>query len=103
MSLYMLCFYKLPKGVMKRMIFLGLDYSGKLIKVSESVVWLIGTVCSPKVQVGLSSLDFENTLLGKWLWKLVNENGLWQELIRNKYLGIKTLSQVTFRPGDSQF
>ena len=33
----------------------------------------------------------------------MNENGTWQELIRNKYIKNKTLSQVTKKPGDSHF
>lgn len=42
-------------------------------------------------------------LLGKWLWRLKNEKGIWQDLILAKYLGQKTLSQKKLRPGDSQF
>jgi hypothetical protein len=29
--------------------------------------------------------------MSKWLFKLLNEDGLWQELLRNKYLKDKTL------------
>ncbi|WVZ49016.1 LOW QUALITY PROTEIN: hypothetical protein U9M48_000398 [Paspalum notatum var. saurae] len=40
----------------------------------------------------------------KWLFKLCNEDGIWQSLlIRNKYLTNKTLSQVSMKPRDSQF
>jgi len=42
-------------------------------------------------------------LLSKWLFKLVNEDGLWQQLIRKKFLKRKTITQVVRRPGDSQF
>jgi hypothetical protein len=37
------------------------------------------------------------------LFKLLNEEGVWQELLHNKYLRGKTLSQVTAKPTDSQF
>jgi hypothetical protein len=37
------------------------------------------------------------------LFKLINEDGVWQELLRNKYLNSKTLSQVTTKPFDSPF
>ena len=37
------------------------------------------------------------------LFKLLNEEGLWQDLLRKKYLKNKTLSQVEKRKGDSQF
>ncbi|WVZ54247.1 hypothetical protein U9M48_005072 [Paspalum notatum var. saurae] len=39
----------------------------------------------------------------KWLFKLCNEDGIWQQLIHNKYLKNKTLSQVEKRPRDSHF
>jgi hypothetical protein len=41
--------------------------------------------------------------LSKWLFKLLNEEGLWQDLLRKKYLKNKTLSQVETKKGDSQF
>jgi hypothetical protein len=33
----------------------------------------------------------------------MNEQGVWQELIQNKYLHSKTLSQVIAKPTDSPF
>jgi hypothetical protein len=54
--------------------------------------------------LGIINLDFQNVgLLSKWLHKLLNEDGVWQELIRRKYMKNKTLSQITHKPGDSQF
>jgi hypothetical protein len=41
--------------------------------------------------------------LSKWLFKLLNEDGVWQELLHNKYLRHKTLSEVHARPIDSPF
>ena len=38
-----------------------------------------------------------------WEKKLLNEDGIWQRLIRKKYLGDKTLSQVYKKAGDSHF
>ena len=37
------------------------------------------------------------------MFKLLNEEGVWQELIHNKYLHSKKLSQVTAKPMDSSF
>jgi hypothetical protein len=37
------------------------------------------------------------------LSKFYNEQGIWQELLRNKYLGGKTLGQVSKKVGDSHF
>jgi hypothetical protein len=61
-------------------------------------------VCLPKDQGGLGilNLDIMNiALLAKWLWKLFNTEGVWQTLLRNKYLHSLTLRQVTFKNGDS--
>ena len=41
--------------------------------------------------------------MGKWLYKLCNEEGLWQEMLRNKYLKNRSLSQVSKKAGDSHF
>ena len=63
-------------------------------------------VCRPKDQggLGIEVLDIKNKcLLSKWLFKLMNEEGMWQELLTNKYLGDKTLSQVQGKPTDSPF
>ena len=63
-------------------------------------------MCQPKEQGGLAiqNLDLQNKcLLSKWLFKLCNEKGIWQELIRSKYLKNKTLSQIEKKNGFSQF
>jgi hypothetical protein len=41
--------------------------------------------------------------MSKWIFKLANEEGLWQDIIKNKYLKGKTLSQVERKKGDSHF
>jgi hypothetical protein len=49
-------------------------------------------------------LELKNKcLLSKWLFKLLNEEGVWQELLQNKYLHSKTLAQVEAQPTDSPF
>ena len=60
----------------------------------------------PKEQGGMGILDLEiqnHCLLSKWLYKLINEDGPWQQVLKNKYLGSKALTQVEKQPGDSQF
>ena len=42
-------------------------------------------------------------ILSKWLFRLTNEDDIWQQILRNKYLKSKTLTQVEKKPGDSQF
>src|SRR4051812_8783119 len=63
-------------------------------------------ICRPKDQggLGMEVLGLKNkSLLRKWLFKLINEQGVWQELFQNKYLKDKTLSQVSAKPTDLPF
>jgi hypothetical protein len=62
-------------------------------------------VCMPKDQGGLGVLDLEKmniALLSKWLWKLFNEDGIWQQILRKKYLQ-KKLCHAVAKNGDSHF
>jgi hypothetical protein len=63
-------------------------------------------LCQPKDQggLGIRDLDIQNkALLSKWLYRLLTTDGTWQQLIRNKYLNVKTLSQAFWKLGDSHF
>ena len=63
-------------------------------------------MCSPKCVggMGITDLDVQNVcILSKWLYKLINEDGLGQQLLKKKYMKNKTLSQVAKQPGDSHF
>jgi hypothetical protein len=63
-------------------------------------------VCRPKEQGGLviEVLQLKNKcLLTKWLFKLLTEKGMWQQLLHNKYLKNQTLAQVEVKPTDSPF
>jgi hypothetical protein len=63
-------------------------------------------VCRPKDQDGLGVHDLEvknSALLGKWLFNLLTEQGVWQTLLMRKYIREKTVSQVLWKPGDSHF
>jgi hypothetical protein len=55
---------------------------------------------------GLGILDLEaqnKCLLSKWLLKIFNEDGMWQKVLKRKYVKDKCLSQIKKRPGDSHF
>ena len=63
-------------------------------------------VCRPKDQGGLGIHDLQvknEALLSKWLFKLLTEDGVWQTMLRNKYIGQKAVSQAYWTPGDSHF
>ena len=57
-------------------------------------------------QGGLGILDLQiqnKCLLAKWIVNLLNIDGMWQELLKNKYLRSKSLTQVKAKPYDSHF
>ena len=55
-------------------------------------------------QLDIKNLDIQNRfLLSKWLFKLINEEGIWQSLLKKKYLKNETTAQVQKKPGDSHF
>ena len=54
--------------------------------------------------MGVANLATKNScLLSKWLFKLVNQDGTWQQLLKNKYLGSKSLTQAVRKSGDPHF
>jgi hypothetical protein len=54
--------------------------------------------------MGIIGLDTQNKcLLSKWIVKLLNEDGMWQQVLKKKYLKRRTLSQVVKKKGDSHF
>jgi hypothetical protein len=105
--MFMLFLFEIPIEVPKRLdfyrshFFWQSDGHKRKYRLSK---WNI--ICRPKEQggLGVEVLDLKNKcLLSKWLFKLLNEDGVWQELLHNKYLHSKTLSQVSAQPFDSPF
>jgi hypothetical protein len=103
----MLSFLEIPKGVKKRLDFYRSRFfwqNDEHRRKYQLTRWNI--ICRPKDQggLGVEVLDLKNKcLLSKWLFKLLNEDGVWQELLHNKYLRTKALSQMTTKPTDSPF
>jgi hypothetical protein len=59
------------------------------------IKWTV--VCRSKDVGGLGVHDLEiknSALLGKWIFKLLTEDGVWQTLVKRKYIGEKALSQI---------
>jgi hypothetical protein len=88
--LYILSFYKLHVGVDNRFII----FRNRLLWQEEQdmrkchlVDW--ETMCTPKDLggPGVLNLDLMNiSLLCKWLWKLENDEGMWQDILKKRYL-----------------
>jgi hypothetical protein len=107
LPMFMLSFFDIPKGVRKRLDYYRSRFfwqSNQQKRKYRLTKWNI--VCRPKDQggLGIEVLEIKNKcLLSKWIFKLLTEEGVWKELLTNKYLGEKTLSQVQLKPTDSPF
>ncbi|WVZ54468.1 hypothetical protein U9M48_005255, partial [Paspalum notatum var. saurae] len=107
LAMYMMSFFKVPKGILKKLDFYTSSFfwqGGNHRKKYRLTKW--DHLCLPKDQGGLGILNLEAQnacLLSKWLYKLINEDGLWQQLLRKKYLKNKTIGEVFWKPGDSHF
>ena len=107
LPMFMLSFLEIPKGVLKRLgfyrsrFFWQSDQHKRKYRLTKRNI-----ICRPKDQggLGVEVLDIKNrSLLSKWLFKLLHEDGVWHELLSNKYLKDKTISQVQAKPTDSPF
>jgi hypothetical protein len=107
LPMFMLSFLQVPVGVRKRLDFYRSRFfwqSDETKKKYRLTKWNI--ICRPRDQggLGIEVLELKNRcLLSKWLFKILHEEGTWQEILCNKYLSTKTLAQVEVKPTDSQF
>ena len=107
LTMFMLSFFEVPKGVLEKLDYYRSRFfwqSDEHKKKYRLVKWSI--LCQPKEigGLGIKNLDIQNRcLLSKWLFKLINEEGIWQSLLRNKYLKNQTIAQVEKKSGDSHF
>jgi hypothetical protein len=100
--MFMLSFFEVPRGVLEkidyyRSSFYWQSYQHK--KKYRLVRWNI--ICEPKEQGGLDilNIDVQNRcLLSKWLFKLINEEGIWQNMLKRKYLQTPTIIHVQKKP-----
>ena len=107
LPMFLLSFFQIPVGVHKRLDF----YRSRFFWLSDKhkrKYWLSkwNIICHPKDEggLGIEVLEIKNKcLLSKWLYKILNEEGVWRELLCNKYLNNKNLSQVEAKPTDSPF
>jgi hypothetical protein len=88
LSMFMLLFFEVPNGVLKRIdyfrsrFFWQIDSQKKKYRLTK---WNI--VYQPKDQggLGIQNLEIQNQcLLSRWLFKLINEEGLWQTILWKK-------------------
>jgi hypothetical protein len=106
LPIFMLSFFEVLKGVLEKIdyfrsrFFWQHDSQKKKYRLTK---WSI--MYQPKDhRLGIQNLEIQNEcLLSKWLFKLINEDGLWQTILRNKYLSNYTIDRVQIKQGDSHF
>lgn len=103
----MLSFLRVPKGVSRRFDFFRarmLWQEKQGMKKYHLVRW--PGICQPREQEGLgvSDLQLKNvSMLCRWIWRLKNEEGDWQNLVRAKYLKRGTFTQCKPNAAHSHF
>jgi hypothetical protein len=86
---YAMSMYLLPKTVVKKIDIIRKRFfwrGGANKRKYHLVKWAV--ITKPKKKGGLGVKDLRKmniSLLCKWWWKLENEEGLWQEIVRKKY------------------
>jgi hypothetical protein len=105
--MYVLSFFRVPKGVLERLDYYRSRFFWQCDEHKKKYRLARWSILHKPVSVGgmgIIDLDIQNKcLLSKWVIKLLNDDGLWQQILMKKYLKGKTLSQVVKKAGDSHF
>jgi hypothetical protein len=104
--IYQMSVYLAPKTVSNRIdkIRRNFFWQGGGTKRKYHLVKWVKICKSKKKKGGLGIKDLRKmnvSLLTKWWWKMEKENGLWQEIVKAKYLHNKTIFSVTHKASDS--
>lgn len=106
LPMYVMSFFCVPRGLLKKLDYFRSRFFWQQEEKEKYSLAKWSILCQPKDQggLGIRDLDIQNkALLSKWLYRLLTTDGTWQQLIRNKYLNAKPLSQAYWRSGDSNF
>lgn len=77
-------------------------HGGEAKKKYHLLKWEKYVKVRKKGGLGIKNLRKMNvSLLYKWWWKLENEDGLWQEIVRYKYLRNNSIHTVSHKLNDS--
>jgi hypothetical protein len=98
MVLFMLCFFQVPRGALEKIEYFRSRFFWQNDEHKKKYIlakWDV--LCQPKVQggMGIMNTDIQNhCLLSKWMYKLINKQGIWQHLLLRKYMQDKALGQI---------
>jgi hypothetical protein len=99
--LYQMSIYLLPKTIIYKLDKIRRTFfwqGGGTKKKYHLIKWT--KICKSKKKGGLGIKDIRKmniSLLCKWLWKLETENGVWQQIIKFKYLKNDSICTVKHR------
>jgi hypothetical protein len=86
--MYMMSFFRIPKGVLEKLdyyisgFFWQCDEHKKKYRLAK---WSILHKPRSAGGMGIIDLDIQNKcLLSKWVFKLLNKDGIWQQMLRRK-------------------
>jgi hypothetical protein len=105
LAIYHMLVFLLPNTTLKRMEKSRRKFfwqRGQLKKKYHLVRW--GKICKSKKKGGLGIKNLRKvniSLLCKWWWMLEKEEGLWQEIIRMKYVKQTPICLIPNRINDS--
>jgi hypothetical protein len=97
MVLFMLSFFEVPREVLEKIEFFRSrffwqndDHKKKYILAKWDILCQIRDIGG----MGIMNVDIQNQcLLSKCLYKLLNEQGIWQDLLKREYMKDKALGQ----------
>jgi hypothetical protein len=103
--IYHMSIYLLPKSIINDMDKVRRTFfwqGGHAKRKYHLVKWIKVCKCKKKGGLGIKSLKKMNlSLLCKWWWKLEIEDGLWQKIVKHKYLKKDTIFTVSHKQSDS--
>ena len=90
--IYFLSFFRVPKKVENKLVRIQRKFLWDGASEQNKIAWIRWeTVCLPKEDGGLGVKviwSFNTTLLGKWKWKLFQNQGeMWARVLESKYGG----------------
>ncbi|WVZ90587.1 hypothetical protein U9M48_036874, partial [Paspalum notatum var. saurae] len=107
LAMFMMSFFEIPKGILKKLDFYRSSFfwqGDNHKKKYRLTKWDILCLLKDQGGMGIRNLEVQNVcLLSKWLFKLINEEGIWQIILKRKYLRGKTIGEVQWKPRDSHF
>ena len=93
--------YLLPKTTIKSLDKIRRTFFGKGVEQKRNISLLNGRLFVKVKRKEVWELKINISLLCKWWWELEKEEGLWQDIVKYKYLKNQTIHEVGHKLNDS--